>query len=171
MKIEHRNGIVVVTLPKGGEKMASVSPTPPLLIEPWTEAWDQQTVNKMQKMQNGMDQLTQDLLSELPNPPAIIHPFSFGSTVNLEDQKDQYVVHFYLPDRDLSTAKAEIVGNQLRVTATDLSAKETTSQFSSSSEYSSGEYTEMITLPGPVHADQMKVERKKGTLTVTVPKA
>ncbi|MEO7098952.1 MAG: Hsp20/alpha crystallin family protein [Luteolibacter sp.] len=33
------------------------------------------------------------------------------------------------------------------------------------------EYMQILSLPGPVQVDKMKVDRKEGVLTVTLPKA
>ncbi|HZS54501.1 MAG TPA: Hsp20 family protein [Bryobacteraceae bacterium] len=170
MKVEHKEGLIIATLPKETAGVATV-PTPAPAFEPWTEDWDQQVVREMQRMQDRMDQMTRDLLSGVPNEPVITQQPFFGSTVNLENEKDKYVVHFYLPDRDLSNVKVEVKDKQLHLIASEQSKKETASKTAASSEYSAGEYSQMITLPGPVHADQMKIDRKEGTVTVTLPKA
>ncbi len=170
MKVEHKEGLVVVTLPKQSASVAAI-PTPAPAFEPWTEGWDRQVVREIQRMQDRMDQLTRDLTPGVPNQGAITQQPFFGSTVNLENEKDNYVVHFYLPDRDLSNVKVEIKDNQLQLTASKESKKETAGKTGSSSEYCAGEYSQAITLPGPVHADKMKIDRKEGTVTVTLPKA
>ena len=110
------------------------------------------------------------MVSGFPNQVAITEP-SFGSTVNVDNKKDKYVVHFYLPDRDFSNVKAVVDGNQLQLTAKNESKKETTDKTGSSAEFSADEYSQIITLPGPIQADKMKIDRKESTVTVILPKA
>ena len=170
MKVERKEGLLVVTLPKKAEGIAS-APTSAPDLTPWGEGWDQHVVREMQRMQDRMDQLTRDLMSGLPNQTSITQKPLFGSTVNVENEKDKYVVHFYLPDRDISSVKVDLKDNQLHLTASEQSNKETANKMGSTSEYSAGTYSQLITLPGPVHADQMKIDRKEGTVIVTLPKA
>ncbi|MEP6670670.1 MAG: Hsp20/alpha crystallin family protein, partial [Chthoniobacter sp.] len=59
MKTEHKDGILVVTLPKAAKgATAAVAPTPP--TGETLKSMDQKMVREMQRMEDRMDQLTQD---------------------------------------------------------------------------------------------------------------
>ena len=42
-----------------------------------------------------------------------------GSAVHVDDQKNQYVVHFNLPDKDLKNVNVKLENGQLRLTASE----------------------------------------------------
>jgi HSP20 family molecular chaperone IbpA len=174
MKIEHKDGIVVVTLPKESKGLAAAPEAKPAPA-PTTESWDQSIVREMQRMEDRMDQLTRDAfrgISGTSNTAANAERPLLGSSVSLDNDKDKYVVHFCLPDRDLSDVKVKVTDNdQLRITASEESKKETKTKTGTNSQLSEGEYSQVITLPGPVHAGDIKIDRKAGVVTVTLPKA
>jgi HSP20 family molecular chaperone IbpA len=91
--------------------------------------------------------------------------------VNLDDRKDKYVVHFYLPDRNVSDVSVNYKDGQLDLTANQQqnTSKQTANGTMQSS--ASSRYEEMITLPGPVKDKDMTVNRQAGSVTVTLPKA
>jgi HSP20 family molecular chaperone IbpA len=170
MKVEKKADILVVTLPKKTNGMSAAGSTAAAVVPP-VDTWDQQVIREMQQMQARMDRLTHDMLSDIPSPVAITQEPFFGSSVNLENEKDKYVVQFYLPDSNITKVNAEVKDNQLYLKASEESNKETTGKAGSAEEYSSGQYSETISLPGPVRASQMKLDRKEGMVTVTLPKA
>ena len=86
--------------------------------------------------------------------------------MHLDNQKDRYVVHFYLPDKDLKNVDVHLKNGELRLTASETEK----SQQPGVSRMESGQYEQLITLPGPVQEKGMKVVRKNGTIVVTLPK-
>jgi HSP20 family molecular chaperone IbpA len=166
MRVENKDGIVVATLPKQTTGAAAL---PPVAAGP-AEDVDQQTLREMQRMRDRMDQMTRDLFSDVPNAPSIPQEPLFGSTVKLDNEKNDYVVHFYLPDRDLTNVKVDVKNQQLELTASGQTNKETKGKAGSESKTSTDEYAQLITLPGPVAADQIKVDHAAGAVTVTLPK-
>lgn len=174
MKIDHKDGIVIVTLPKETKSLA-IAPEAKPNPAPTTETWNQSIAREMQQMEDRMDQLTRDAfrgISSTSNPPAITERSLLGSSVNLENDKDKYVVRFCLPDRNLSDVKVKVTNNdQLRITASEESKKQTPTKVGTNSQLAEGEYSQIITLPGPVHANDMKINREAGVVTVTLPKA
>jgi HSP20 family molecular chaperone IbpA len=94
-----------------------------------------------------------------------------GSTVNVEDQKDKYVVHFTLPDRDISNVKVDFKNNELHLTAQEKEQASNTAPSNTAETIERGRYEEMITLPGPVKQSEMKVDRQANAVIVTLPKA
>jgi HSP20 family molecular chaperone IbpA len=168
MHVDRKQNLVVVTVPKapGAETAKATSKTIPFAnTSPVVTNWDQSIVNEMARMQGRMDQIWQDAFpNDLMKGAS---PVNVGSAVNVDDQKDKYVVRFYLPDRNLENVNVKLDKGQLRLSAKEQNEKKsanTTSQ-------SYAQYQQMITLPGPVKDQGMKVDRKGSTIVVTVPKA
>ena len=168
MHIERKQNLVVVTLPKapGTESAKAAPPTIPFAnTSPIVTNWDQSIVNEMARMQGRMDQIMEDAF---PNDfMKSAGPVNVGSAVNVDDQKDKYVVRFYLPDRNLDNVNVKLDKGQLRLSAREQNEKKTAN--ATSQDYA--QYQQMITLPGPVKDQGMKVDRKGATIVVTVPKA
>jgi HSP20 family molecular chaperone IbpA len=79
------------------------------------------------------------------------------------------VVHFYRPDEDLKNVDVKLENGQLRLTASQ--KQSSGDEKSGTTRTEIGRYEEAVTLPRPVQAKGMKVERKDGTIVVTLPKA
>ncbi len=92
-----------------------------------------------------------------------------GSAMNIEDEKDKYLVHFYLPDKDLSEVNVKFENNALHLTAQKQQKSDAAAGDMQSTTVA--RYETMTTLPGPVKDADMKVERKEGSVVVTLPKA
>ena len=94
--------------------------------------------------------------------------------MNVEDEGNQYVVHFTLPDTDLSDVKVNFENGQLHLIAQEQKTATARGRLRSgnrSEAIEKGRYEEMVTLPGPVKESEMKVDRKGSTVVVTLPKA
>ena len=94
-----------------------------------------------------------------------------GSAMNIENEADKYVVHFYLPDPKLSDINVKYENGQLHLTAQE--QQKQTSDMAAGNQPSTtvARYESMTTLPGPVKDSGMKVDRKEGSVVVTLPKA
>ena len=80
------------------------------------------------------------------------------------------MVHAYLPQHEIKDVNVTAEGRTLKIAA---KAEESTGQ----PEHGNGfaftrkeQFSQDLTLPGPVQAAKMKVERKAGMITVTLPK-
>ena len=178
LQIERKPNMVVITVPKTtasavaqASPVISPSPTQTVSSSPpgVSENWDQQMIDNLRQMQRRMDQVLQntfpnDLLSAS-------NALRLGSTVNVEDQKDKYVVHFTLPDRDISNVKVDFKNNELHLTAQEKEQASNTAPSNTAETIERGRYEEMITLPGPVKQSEMKVDRQANAVIVTLPKA
>jgi HSP20 family molecular chaperone IbpA len=120
----------------------------------------------MARMQVRMDQIFRDAF---PADQNLTSGFNqLGSAMHIDNQKNKYVVRFYLPDNDLKNVDVKLEnGNQLRLTASENQNEKTRN----ATNMESGEYEQLMTLPGPVKKQGMKVERQNGTIVVTLPKA
>jgi HSP20 family molecular chaperone IbpA len=174
MKVDRRQNFVVVTIPKSTPAVAAASPAPPpeatATSSPFAGTdWDQRITDEMNRMQARMDQVFQDAFpSDFLNSANALR---LGSTVSIDDQKDQYVVHFALPSRDLSNVNVKFENGRLHLTAQEEKSTSTNAAPGTMESVERGHYEEMIALPGPVKDSEMKVERKGETIDVTLPKA
>ncbi|HEY1769917.1 MAG TPA: Hsp20/alpha crystallin family protein [Chthoniobacterales bacterium] len=170
MQIERKKNLVVINLPKSGPETASTpiakaAATPAASANNFA-AFDQSVVDKMARMQGRMDQIFRDAF---PADQNLTSGFNqLGSAMHIDNQKNKYVVRFYLPDNDLKNVDVKLEnGNQLRLTASENQNEKTRN----ATNMESGEYEQLMTLPGPVKKQGMKVERQNGTIVVTLPKA
>ncbi len=114
---------------------------------------------RMQQLDRQLDSVFADTFRGLGNA---FSGSAFASSVDVRDQKDKYVVRVFVPDADTSAVNAKVEGNALHITA---SGEETTTN-SSQREH----YEQVISLPGPVLANRMQIERKKNLVIVDLPK-
>lgn len=170
MKIERKQNLVVINLPKAAGTTAAASPSANPNATPTANsvaAFDQSIVNQMARMQGRMDQIFADAF---PNENGLTNGFTsvqLGSAVHVDNQKNKYVVRFYLPDKDLKNVNVKLENNRLRLTASENENEKA----KGSESMESGNYEQLMSLPGPVQQKGMKVERQNGTIIVTLPKA
>lgn len=173
--IERRpeDNLIVVTVPKGGSLAESKPPAdqPGLGLGPLAD-WERDVFARMEKMRRDMDRIFEESFGELRLTPEYKGMFDrprFGSSIDLQEEGDNYVVRAYLPDRDMQNVNVTIEGQTLTIEAkaekTDRSADQTVLKANRA------HYAQVITLPRPVQTDKMKVDKKPGMVVVTVPKA
>jgi HSP20 family molecular chaperone IbpA len=178
-KIERqpRNNLIVITVPKSEEESVAKNepsitlPDPALL--PLTD-WDRDIFARMEKMQRDMDYAFDEAFRVLRTEPAFKGYFDeprFGSALDLQEEGGNYVVRAYLPDRAMSNVNVTVEGQTLKLEAKEQEAtkKEEKGEVLHSSRKAA--YSQVLTLPGPVKSDKMRVDRKEGMLVVTLPKA
>jgi HSP20 family molecular chaperone IbpA len=173
MQIQRKQNLVVITLPKTGSSIASSAPAstakPTASPAVNLDNWDQSIISEMARMQGRMDQLSRDFF---PNDwTKTLNDSWLGSAVNVDDQQNKYIVHFYLPDRDLSNVNVKLDNGRLDLTAKEEKNTDNRTAGTNVHDFESGMFEEMITLPGPVKQNGMTVDRRDGTIVVTVPKA
>ncbi|MGH7935490.1 MAG: Hsp20/alpha crystallin family protein [Chthoniobacterales bacterium] len=76
---------------------------------------------------------------------------NLGSSIDLRDQRDKYVVRVYVPGSDTSKVNARVENNTLHVTVEGGKTTKNSSQ--------SERYEQIVSLPGPVDASKMRIER------------
>lgn len=175
-KIERKqkDSMIVVTVPKGsassGDKPALSMPDPALA--PLTN-WDRDIFERMEKMRRDMDRAFEDAFREfrvLPEHKGFFDEPRFGSSLDLKEEGDNYIVRAYLPDRDMQNINVTVENRTLKIEAQE---QETKKGDKGSALHSTRKaaYSQLLTLPGPVQSDKMKVDKKEGMLVVTLPKA
>lgn len=171
MKIERKQNLVVIDLPKAKGALASSSPGASPVGSAFANNFagvDQNIIRQMARMHRQMNQMLDQAFPD--DESGLTNGFDdmqFGSAVHVDDLKDKYVVHFNLPDKDLQDVNVKLDNGQLRLTASETEKNQT----KTSSALQSGDYEQVMTLPGPVQKKGMKVERENGTIVVTLPKA
>lgn len=176
-KIERKqkDSMIVVTVPKStnlaDSKPSRTLPDPALLP---LSTWDRDIFARMEKMRRDMDRAFDDAFREFHGVPEYQGFFDeprFGSSLDLKEEGDSYVVRAYLPDRDMQNISVTVEGGTLKIEAKD---QETTKQEDKAGALHStrkAAYSQLLTLPGSIQADKMRVEKKEGMLVVTLPKA
>jgi HSP20 family molecular chaperone IbpA len=126
----------------------------------------------MERMRREMDRIFDQGLRGFRSVPEFKEFFNqsrFGSSLDIKEESDKYVIRAYLPDRDMNNVNVTVEGQTLKVEAKTENAGQKEKDgmvFSRKARYS-----QLLTLPGPVQANKMAVERKENMLVVTLPKA
>ncbi len=177
LKIERRekDDMIVVTIPKSAAtaevNRSRVSPDP--LLAPPSDR-DRDFLGRMEKMNRDMDKIFEESFRDfrlMPEYKGIFDASRFGSAVDLKEAGSNYVVNAYLPDREIKDVNVTVEDRTLKIMA---KAEMSTSQSDNgkgSAITRKEQFSQLLTLPGPVQADKMKIERKADMLTVTLPKA
>jgi HSP20 family molecular chaperone IbpA len=126
----------------------------------------------MEHIQKEMDDLFRDSVNGLDT--ATFTGPKFDASATVQDRGNNYVATFNLPNRDLSNVKVSVKDGILSINA---SAEQTTRSNSADKSGNTSSETEMLnqyeqlfTLPGPVDAGKMKVDKHGDSITVTLPK-
>ncbi len=97
---------------------------------------------------------------------------SFSPAINMEDKGDRYVITVDLPGTEDSRLDVKLDGRTLAISGTVQSeSKEEDKGRMLRRERRSGKFHRTVTLPGPVLADKMTTQHKKGVLHIEIPKA
>ena len=77
----------------------------------------------------------------------------------------------YLPQRDMQNINVTVDDRTLKIEARDEVTSEKKDEPRALHSTRKAAYAQVLTLPGPVQSDKMKVDKKEGMLVVTLPKA
>lgn len=173
-ELERQRGKMVITVRKHNSAITAVPPMPPPqepLMSP--DRWDD-AFNRVEKIAREMDRVFGDFFKDIPafgidpSNPAVP---DLDSNLDLIGSGNNYIVRAYFPGRDLSNVNVTVEGLTLTVeTKADLRSKDDGRHGIGDSMRMSND-SQVLTLPGPVKAHEMKIERKEGILIVTLPKA
>ena len=167
--------LIVVELPKppaaAEAPPTGESPPPPDLL-PATDPWDRQILERMEQMRHEMDRMFEQAfedMEDMPDPKDFFDRARFGASVELQDQDGSYIVRAYLPERNAENAKVTVEGGALKIEA---AAEESSENGGKGLVWrKKSQFSQVITLPGPVDAAGLKTERKQGMLVITLPKS
>jgi HSP20 family molecular chaperone IbpA len=164
------DNLIVVTIPKSSGQTAATPPASPPASR-WDD-WDHDVLRQMNRLREEMERIFGQAFSEFRNRPEFKEFFDqaqFGSSFDLQEESDKYVVRAYLPDRDINNVNVSVEGDVLKLEAQGEDTRQEEGDESSFSR--KAQYFQVLSLPGPVQADKMTVERKENMLIVTLPKA
>ena len=165
------DSLIVVTIPKSAGQTAAGTPSASPPAGRWDD-WDRDVLEQMNRLGEEMDRIFGQAFSEFRNRPEFKDFFDqaqFGSSVDLQEETDKYVVRAYLPDRDINNVNVSVEGDVLKL---EVQGDDTREQERDGSFFSKkAQYSQVLSLPGPVQADKMTVDRKENMLIVTLPKA
>jgi HSP20 family molecular chaperone IbpA len=171
--INKKDNILVVTVPKtlpSAPAVASRSSTNAAASAAASPAEPEDTMfDQFARMQLRMDEATRDVFRNDVVTGASTS--QLGSAMKVDDEKDNYVVHFYLPDRDVSNVNVKFDNGRLHLTAAERKNTNEKTADGTMQNIFATRYEEMITLPGPVKDKEMKVDRRARAVVVTLPKA
>jgi HSP20 family molecular chaperone IbpA len=156
--------VAVATPEPSASAAPSVSGTNTVIAD-----WDQRMIDDMHRMEAQMDQVFRNAF-----PSDILSGANMqrlGSSVNVENQKDKYIVHFTLPGHDLNNVKVDFENGELHLAAQEEKKTSSNAAPNTMQSIERGHYDEVITLPSPVKENEMKVNRQANAVIVTLPKA
>jgi HSP20 family protein len=136
------------------------------------EAFPENIIEKTRQLQDRMSDKFRDTWKELRESVAAKTRSSgslSSSAVDVREQNDGYTVRVSLPGRDAKNRKVTVDDDRVLKIEAEAEKREEKQEGSMVMERKS-HYSQYLTLPGPVDADQLKVDRKDGILVITVPK-
>ncbi len=164
------DNLIIVTVPKNQE-LADSKPLltfPDPALSPLAD-WDRDIFTRMDKMRRDMDRIFDESFQGLRSDHLGLFDRSrFGSSLDVQEEGNNFVVRAYLPDRKMENVNVTIEGQTLKI---DAKAEESEKKGDKEVKSHKAHYAQVVTLPGPVKADMMKVDKKDGMLVVTLPKA
>ena len=169
--------LIVVTVPKSSSSGA-VAVTPPDRRKKDLDSVfrrDQDIMDSMERMRRDMDRIFEDSFrgfGMMPDLKGLFDQHRFSSTFDIDDQGGQYVVRAYLPDRDMENVSVKVDGQTLHIEArAEDSARGSKGKDHAQTRVHRAQYSQLVTLPGPVDSLKMIVDRKDHMLVITLPKA
>jgi HSP20 family molecular chaperone IbpA len=168
-----KDNLIVVNVPKAAVDTVAATPsvTPAAPLDAWV-AWDRDVLAQMDRMQREMDAVVNQAFVDFPTPPRLGGFFNqarFDSSFSVQEQGSNYIVRAYLPARDMGNVNVTVEGQILKIEAKGENTQQGPNGNTALSQ--KAQYSQVLTLPGPVQSDKMTVDRKENMLIVTLPKA
>lgn len=166
------DNLILITVPKSTAAKDGENPTAESRRQAEAQR-DHNTMDKMWRLQREMDSIFEDSFkpfSFMPDFKGFFDAARFGSSYTMDESDGNYVVRAYLPERKTSNVNVSIKGQTLTIEAKAENAEGRSTGDNDGASHMA-HFTQMITLPGPVKAPQMKVETKEGMVVVTLPKS
>jgi HSP20 family molecular chaperone IbpA len=129
---------------------------------------------QIRDMQMQMDKLFSQMSAQFRSEPQfknISENPAYSLSLNVENLKDRFVVHALVPDTKASDVNVKLDKQTLKVDVSNQEAQVSNQKNEATRVAEWGQYEQVIQLPSPVKASQMKIERKDHELVITLPKA
>lgn len=141
--------------------------------DPAKEIQDMQT--QMDRMQARMDKMFDQMSAQFRSEPQLggfPDNSGYSLSLNVENLKNRYVVRAFLPDTKVSDVNVKLENKQtLQVSVSNQESQAAGGKNVASNVSEWGQYQQLIQLPTPVKADEMKITRHEHELLITLPKA
>jgi HSP20 family molecular chaperone IbpA len=128
----------------------------------------------MEKMNREMNRIFDESFRDfraLPEYKGFFDVPRFGSALDLKEEGNNYVVRAYLPDREMQNVNASVEGQTLKIEASAENTGKNSDPTKGVVTRSKAHFSQVLTLPGPVQADKMSIDKKDGLVIITLPKA
>ena len=183
--IKRQGDQLIVTVPKGSGDNSATAQSPTNAIQPSSpapsippnyDAWNRNVFAQFARMQQQMDAMMNaafqnfgaaDPFADMIGGGSLGSGLPAGGTVRIQDQPDAYVIHARMPADELKNVHVSVDNDRLLKLSSE-AASSTNGQGMQSQQRS--EFTQMLTLPGPVRSKDMKIDQKNGELQITLPK-
>jgi len=129
---------------------------------------------EMRNLEAEMDRVFQRSFEQLrlnPQLKAFKEEPGYSLKLDVRDLKDRFEVRASLPDAKASDVKVNLENNQTLKVVVNQSETEKGKAKSEPTVTEWGRYEQVIDLPAPVKAGEMKVDRKDHELVITLPKS
>ncbi|HEV2453819.1 MAG TPA: Hsp20 family protein [Verrucomicrobiae bacterium] len=140
---------------------------------PGANPWD--PFQEIQRMQSQMDQSFNQMFDQFRMQPQFdflqANP-NYSTSINVQNLKDCYLVHAFLPDAKTSDVHVTLNNGQTLTVEVNSRQGEKSNQTNAVSQASEwGQYEQTVQLPTPVKQNQMTVKHEGHDLIITIPKA
>jgi len=136
------------------------------------QTWDPfQEIRDMQLQTDRMFSRMSEQFRMEPQFNGLAENPGYSVSLNVRELKDRFEVTAFLPDARASDVSVKLENNQtLKVSVSNRQTETSNGKSSATRVAEWGQYAQVIRLPAPVKADQMKIERKNHELIITLPK-
>lgn len=137
------------------------------------DEWD--PFKEMRSMQERIDHMFDNAFSRFhfsDGFDSLLDDYAFSPDINIEDKGDEFLVTVNLPGAEESDLDVKVEDQTLTISGeVKTETREEDKGKLLLHERSVGKFRRVVTLPEPVKSDDIKSERKKGVLYLTIPKA
>jgi HSP20 family molecular chaperone IbpA len=137
-----------------------------------TEEWD--PFRRMEKMQAEIDRAIRHATEqlELGNSASIFRPDAgYSSQFDLRDRSDHFELRAYLPDAEASDVNVKVDNDRVLHVTVDHRKHEMKKDSAHEARMTElGRYEQVVTLPEAVRSNEMKIERNRHEVIITIPK-
>lgn len=157
-------------------KTPEVSPSQPAVSDMSGQTttdvtWD--PFQQIRDVQMQMDKMLSQMSTEFRSQPEfsrVAETPAYSLSLNVEDLKNRFIVHAYLPDAKASAVNVNLENQTLKFDVNSQQERTSKEKGETTQMVDWGQYEQVIHLPAPVKAGQMKIDRKDHELTITLPK-
>lgn len=167
---EHLVIVHLAKAPAPPETQAETREMPPKPLPAPPEAWDRDILERMERMRREMDGMFHESVKDFGDMPRMRHLFDearLGSSVDLREEDGKFIVRAYLPRRDMENVKVTVENENVLHIESEESSEKSRDGVALKRQ---SRYSQMLTLPAPVDAAGLKVDRRMGMLIISIPR-